>query len=90
MHYRTIEVNFDCKRGRYVGFQQLLNQCAPEKGILPRLVASVYKRLSGAEVEISLKDLCEMETTEARISYDTIRGDMASGSGLAIAPKIEI
>ncbi|KAL5970606.1 hypothetical protein TSMEX_001665 [Taenia solium] len=90
MHYRTIEVNFDCKKGRYVGFQQLLNQCASEKGIPPRLVASVYKRLSGAEVEISLKDLCEMETTEARISYDTIRGDMASGSGLAIAPKIEI
>ncbi|KAH9280047.1 hypothetical protein ECG_06383 [Echinococcus granulosus] len=90
MHYRTIEVNFDSKKGRYVGFQQLLNQCAPDKGILPRLVASVYKRLSGAEVEISLKDLCELETTEARISYDTIRGDMASGNGLAIAPKIEI
>ncbi|CDS37586.1 hypothetical protein EmuJ_000484600 [Echinococcus multilocularis] len=90
MHYRTIEVNFDSKKGRYVGFQQLLNQCAPDKGILPRLVASVYKRLSGAEVEISLKDLCELETTEARISYDTIRGDMASGNGLAVAPKIEI
>lgn len=89
INYRTIEVNFDLKKGRYVGFQQLLNQCAPEKGSLPRLVASIFKRLDGAEVEVTHKELVEMGAAEPRISHTTVKGDVAGGGGLAIAPRIE-
>ncbi|VDN43666.1 unnamed protein product, partial [Dibothriocephalus latus] len=51
-NYRTIEVNFDEHKGHYLGFTNLLNQCATSKIYTARLAATVFKRLSGIEVEM--------------------------------------
>uniref|UniRef100_A0A5K3EG75 Uncharacterized protein n=1 Tax=Mesocestoides corti TaxID=53468 RepID=A0A5K3EG75_MESCO len=88
--YRTIEVNFDFKKGRYLGFQHLLDQCATSKSSKSRLAASVFRRLCSTEVELSPEDFSAFDTTEARIPYVEVKQNIVAGNGLGIAPKIDV
>lgn len=88
-NYRTIEVNFDEHYGHYLGFKGLLNQCATSKIYTARLAATIFKRLSGIEVEMSTSDMLQLERSEARIRYTNLRSDLVAGTGLAIAPAVD-
>nr|VZI28353.1 unnamed protein product [Spirometra erinaceieuropaei] len=88
-NYRTIEVNFDEHYGHYLGFKSLLNQCATSKIYTARLAATIFKRLSGIEVEMSTSDMLLLERSQARIRYETMRADLVAGTGLAIAPAVD-
>ncbi|BHF70657.1 hypothetical protein SprV_0301371000 [Sparganum proliferum] len=88
-NYRTIEVNFDEHKGHYLGFTSLLNQCATSKIYTARLAATVFKRLSGIEVEMEPADMIQLERSEARLCYAQFKADLVGGTGLALAPKID-
>nr|VZI28363.1 unnamed protein product [Spirometra erinaceieuropaei] len=87
--YRTIEVNFHEEKGRYLGFANLLNAVATSKIYTARVVATVFRRLSGVECDLSPEDLLKLESAEPRQTYYTLRSDLKSGTGTALAPKID-
>ncbi|KAL7059850.1 hypothetical protein AAHC03_013974 [Spirometra sp. Aus1] len=87
--YRTIEVNFHEEKGRYLGFANLLNAVATSKIYTARVVATVFRRLSGVECDLSPEELLKLESAEPRQTYYTLRSDLKSGTGTALAPKID-
>lgn len=84
---RTIEVNFDETKGRFLGFANVLSRMCPvpqENAV--RLVATVFRRFSGFEIEMTNSEVVEMNAAEPRLRYCEIQSDLYLGTGLAAVP----
>lgn len=91
VNFRTIEVEFDEKDGRYIGFAHLLNRCLsfrtsafPTRGseiVVKRYATNTTQKLEPAEVEPLRQRL-------SRTMLAPVEADMVSGTKTAaIAPE---
>ncbi|CAL8073503.1 unnamed protein product [Calicophoron daubneyi] len=80
---RTLEVNFDPVRGKYIGFLDLLNRSLDPKRCSARVGATVMRRANGVEHDVPAYELLQLKNMEPRPRLIEIRAELCAG------PKID-
>ncbi|TPP59232.1 hypothetical protein FGIG_06920 [Fasciola gigantica] len=75
--FRTLDVNFDPVRGRYIGFHDLLNRCLHPKQRVSRIALTVMRRPDGSEVQLQSGELARLQVIEPRPRLVEVSADLS-------------
>ncbi|VDP89735.1 unnamed protein product [Echinostoma caproni] len=75
---RTLEVNFDPVRGRYLGFHDLLSRCVHPKRRMSRVALTVVRHPNGSETQVQTHELARLDLIGPRPRLVEIRADMCT------------